>query len=234
MADDSNPHPPKKQKKTETKSKSSTRFGLDLLLSMDGIDAEDLREKLLGWYNRIIVEGHLLPIKSLTREQQLKGCWIHRKSSEVKSRLSKKITLFKGFTGELRWGVGIAFLSNSENSLVDPSYQGSHLCHEKFCVRLDHLILESQEANLNRNPCPGTILAHKSKTDMTIVSACKHDPPCLNLSIAESYSQWQMGHKPASVPLMKLDPLSKDVQNLLPFANRQVTEKELLALVCKK
>lgn len=48
----------------------------------------------------------------------------------------------------------------------------SHLCHNKLCIRPDHLILESHEANCERKSCQllGQCVRH-------------HDPPCIFLDL---------------------------------------------------
>lgn len=179
----------------------------------------DVDEILSVWHKKISTK--LIPVEGLSREQQLKGCWIHQKSLSGDKRPSSKITLDKGVTGELRWEVGIAFLNNPD--IADPTYQGSHLCHEPYCVRVDHLILEPQDVNLDRNNCSGPILASRGASDVIIVSTCEHDPPCINLREAKSYKQCQTASDPIDVPLFtKWKPLSTTVQNLLPPENRQV------------
>jgi hypothetical protein len=52
----------------------------------------------------------------------------------------------------------------------------SHLCHNKRCIRAEHIIIESIGQNGRRNGC----LAFVACSDCTIrVNACGHEPHCI-------------------------------------------------------
>lgn len=62
--------------------------------------------------------------------------------------------------------------------LTHPS-QGSHLCHNSFCVVPSHLAYEPSEVNQSRIRCADEAKRLRQERD-TIPAACQvHDPPCL-------------------------------------------------------
>mmetsp|Transcript_28934 Transcript_28934/g.94203 ORF Transcript_28934/g.94203 Transcript_28934/m.94203 type:complete len:163 (+) Transcript_28934:420-908(+) len=52
----------------------------------------------------------------------------------------------------------------------------SHLCHNKRCIRPEHLIVESIADNAARNGCVAFVECHDCGNR---VPACPHTPPCL-------------------------------------------------------
>ena len=50
---------------------------------------------------------------------------------------------------------------------VDKEVECSHLCHNKICINVDHLTLESKRVNSSRKVCARRRTCHG------------HDPPCL-------------------------------------------------------
>ncbi len=55
------------------------------------------------------------------------------------------------------------------------NYDVSHLCGNRFCVSLDHLIAEDHIANQERNDCPPTV---QCKFCYVSINACECVPPC--------------------------------------------------------
>lgn len=52
--------------------------------------------------------------------------------------------------------------------------QASHLCHNKKCIRKEHLVAEKGSVNQHRNYCPCYMFVNGY-----LVHICKHEPKCL-------------------------------------------------------
>lgn len=69
----------------------------------------------------------------------------------------------------------------SKGELVDQAMQVSHLCHQKRCITVDHIIQETGEANRARQMCVGArhlvIPCDCGRTH--IVNPCRHTPVCV-------------------------------------------------------
>lgn len=67
----------------------------------------------------------------------------------------------------------------------DKEWECSHRCHNKRCVKPDHLEWESHSVNMNRNGCNPWVKCrcdHAGVADVGCgkwVLACQHSPPCL-------------------------------------------------------
>lgn len=57
--------------------------------------------------------------------------------------------------------------------------EGSHLCHQAYCISPSHLVYEAEWLNIDRKRCH--VLAHTLRQQSHVVPArCTvHDPPCL-------------------------------------------------------
>jgi hypothetical protein len=52
----------------------------------------------------------------------------------------------------------------------------SHRCHNPWCCRPGHLVLEDRVTNKSRDNCPGFII--HSEDDSTVIQVCNHEPTC--------------------------------------------------------
>jgi hypothetical protein len=63
--------------------------------------------------------------------------------------------------------------------LVQRGSHASHLCHNKRCINVDHIIVETQKKNMARNGCLAFVQCDCGK----VVVACSHDPKCLRTAL---------------------------------------------------
>lgn len=47
----------------------------------------------------------------------------------------------------------LSYMLDSKNFELDPQKHVSHLCHNKFCIKVEHLTYESPSSNESRKPC---------------------------------------------------------------------------------
>lgn len=62
----------------------------------------------------------------------------------------------KRFSGNIYVARLVYFANNKEACYLDPKFTVSHLCHNKMCVRYEHLTLESIGDNNKRKVCKNT------------------------------------------------------------------------------
>lgn len=76
-----------------------------------------------------------------------------------------------------RRGVDLDAFVDHEGPL--PKMQGSHLCHQAYCILPSHVCYEPDTNNYKRNTCKA-LAKHFRRYSMEIPIYCKyHDPPCL-------------------------------------------------------
>jgi len=75
-------------------------------------------------------------------------------------------------------------------------YELSHLCHNKFCTNLEHLVPEPSSTNKSRNYCPVVIRINRK-----FYWHCKHQPRCLlTVNAVESALKYTV-REPVSLPV---------------------------------
>jgi hypothetical protein len=56
----------------------------------------------------------------------------------------------------------------------------SHLCHRHSCCQINHLVLETRQANHSRKNCVGFVWSSKYQDWIPV---CDHQPPCLTYKL---------------------------------------------------
>jgi len=75
----------------------------------------------------------------------------------------------------------IAFLARHGRDVAVHNV-ASHLCGNRACFNADHIVEESQSANLSRRaPCPGTLCCTRCKSSAGPI--CRHTPRCLRPTV---------------------------------------------------
>lgn len=76
------------------------------------------------------------------------------------------------------------FLCKNPHILDTSDVQVSHLCANRSCCRIDHLVNEDRKQNMARIGCLGYIRASNG----TFYSACCHEPHCLKITDLSNFA----------------------------------------------
>lgn len=87
-------------------------------------------------------------------------------------RLEDKFPLLPGFSP-----AAVLLAANGEFA-QDIMDEASHLCGNAHCLRIEHLLWETHQANMDRIGCPGIIRSQ----DLGDLVACTHSPTCVKIT----------------------------------------------------
>lgn len=133
-----------------------------------------------GRYSSSELKRHYRDLMDLAVRTNPTGCLIlpvKGKTGGYAYQLNKKGYLQMGSTCE---GLGrftpshLVWWVHKRQTIQPARTNISHLCHQRLCINIDHLVLEGATYNVSRNYCATTL-----EVDGREISVCTHRPKCL-------------------------------------------------------
>jgi len=107
------------------------------------------------------------------------GCKIHGKSPSTFRYAKMKA---HGTGRRQEYFIHHLVVISRGEKILGGDFQVSHLCHEKRCIKQEHIIQESAETNRSRQACASATLIEVSCpccAHTFTVNPCRHNPPCI-------------------------------------------------------